>query len=109
MAQKRTKVEARLARLGERHIVRPIIEFDGKRYYINEAEYIVTAEMVQNGAMMVRNPDGEIYPYRVRESFIKNHGNIHDTDDWAWYEVNPYSVTNVAFEKTYQNVTIDAR
>jgi hypothetical protein len=85
MSKKEAKVTARLAKLGETIHTGPIVEIDGKKYRFEEAATLITQEMMDAGAMVIRNPDGEFYFNKSSEKFEKQYVPIQSGGEMAEY------------------------
>ena len=135
-AKKTAIVQAREAIIGEIIDTRPRVNVNGKLYTFSETKQVVTEDKVKNGAIIVKNPDGEELitslekfekKYKACEGGFQAIGEAMPfriaKEDCAiqtsWGEVqyvlkgsalnvanmdDIYSVTNVAFESTYQRV-----
>jgi hypothetical protein len=85
MSKKQAQVTARLAKVGEIVRTGPIVEIDGKKYRFEEAATLITQEMVDAGAMVIRNPDGELYFNKSKEKFEKQYGAVQNNGEMAEY------------------------
>ncbi|MGN1227579.1 MAG: hypothetical protein ACI4TX_02955 [Christensenellales bacterium] len=136
-AKKTAIVQARKAKVGEVVDTRPRVNVNGKLYTFSETKQVVTEDKVKDGAIIVKNPDGEEYLIASLEKFEKRYKACEGgfqaigeampfriaKEDCAiqtsWGEIqyvlkgsalnvanmdDIYSVTNVAFESTYQRV-----
>ena len=72
-AKKTAIVKARSVKEGEIVDTRPRVEVDGKIYTFSETKQKVTKEMVDNGAVVVINPDGEHYIIKNEEKFAQKY------------------------------------
>jgi hypothetical protein len=77
LARKQCEVWAYKARLGEKITTAPIAEVQGKKYRLCEVMREITEEDVAKGAMIIQNPDGEIYPMNG-DDFLRQFGDIQN-------------------------------
>ena len=75
-AQKSAIVQARGAKVGEIIDTRPRTKVDGEVYTFSEVKREVTPEMVEGGAIIVKNPDGEEYIIANEEKFNKKYEKV---------------------------------
>ena len=85
-ATKDCKISARKAVEGEKVVTGPIVEIGGKKYRFVEAEKVITKEMANAGAMIIKNPDGEEYFNKSKEDFNKRYGEVKDDGKTAEYQ-----------------------
>lgn len=72
-AIKYARVDAHPATLGECVDTRPRVIYKGKTYTISETKQTITQKHVKDGAMVVKNPDGEEYVIASKENFDKKY------------------------------------
>jgi hypothetical protein len=77
MAKKSCTVGARRAVLGEKVITGPIVDYKGNQYRFDEATRVVGEKDIANGAMIVKNPDGEMYLVNENK-FLEQYGEIQN-------------------------------
>ena len=76
VAQKTAIVQARRAKVGEVVDTRPRTKIYGEVYTFSEVKRTVTPEMVESGAIVVKNPDGEEYIIANEEKFFKKYEKV---------------------------------
>lgn len=75
-AKKYFYVKAKPGKVGDKVITKPVIERDGKEYFLNETESAVQVE----GSMIVINPMGEEYIVKP-EAFAKKYKKVESKED----------------------------
>lgn len=75
-AVKVAKVQARPAVAGELVDTNPRVIYDGKVYTFSEVKKEVTPQMQADGAMVIKNPDGEEYLNKTRELFNSKYDKV---------------------------------
>lgn len=75
-AVKTATVQARKAKLGDVVDTRPRVRVDGHVYTFSETKQTISQEKVDQGAIIVTNPDGEEYVIKSEEKFLSKYKEV---------------------------------